>query len=297
LTQYPFVANSFIAGYIGYLNLQQMAYATRDPAIQAKLDRLLQFRRNTFSADTPYANGDYCQALSVSRNFLYLTPELGQDLHDQVLTKVQNAVSQYTRIEPYWFVSAFEDTFGEGIHQPLYDVNALFSAKALILKESRQELVRYLDVPAFARGDLFYIQNLVAAIEARTIFEKSAVPPFGSQGAPIIFSLSFTGTGNPLALSDSLPLGMSAPGDYELTGTSAAPAYDNEQHRLTWSDTPPAGQQVIIRYTSTITADYPLALVNSAELREAGGEPSIARAVVFANPYLRHLPLTAAGNQ
>jgi hypothetical protein len=37
--------------------------------------------------------------------------------------------------------------------------------------------------------------------------------------------------------------------------------------------------------------------VNSAELREAGGEPSIARAVVFANPYLRHLPLTAAGNQ
>ena len=173
LTEYPFVVNSFIAGYTGYLNLQQLAYGAQDPAIQAKLDRLLQFRRDTFSADTPYTGGDPCQALSVSRNFLYLTPELGQYLHDQALTKVQSALQQYYRVEPYWFVSAFEDTFGEAVIQPLYDVNALFSAKALILKEPREELVRYLDVPAFATGDLFYIQTLVAAIEA----PPSAWPP------------------------------------------------------------------------------------------------------------------------
>ena len=42
----------------------------------------------------------------------------------------------------------------------------MFSAKAMILREPREELIKYLDVPAFARGDLFYIQNLVAAIEA-----------------------------------------------------------------------------------------------------------------------------------
>ena len=128
-----------------------MAYAA-NPAIQAKLDRLLQLWRDTFSADTPYTGGDPCRALSVSRNFLYLTPELGQYLHDQALTKVQSALQQYYRVEPYWFVSAFEDTFGEAVIQPLYDVNALFSAKALILKDPREELVRYLDVPAFARA-------------------------------------------------------------------------------------------------------------------------------------------------
>ncbi len=48
----------------------------------------------------------------------------------------------------------------------LYNYNAMFIAKAFILGESRDELAKYLDVPAFATGDLFYIQNLVTAIEA-----------------------------------------------------------------------------------------------------------------------------------
>jgi hypothetical protein len=50
--------------------------------------------------------------------------------------------------------------------QNLYDYNAMFLAKAYILKQSRAELTKYLDAPAFQRGDLFYIQNLIAAIEA-----------------------------------------------------------------------------------------------------------------------------------
>jgi hypothetical protein len=45
----------------------------------------------------------------------------------------------------------------------------MFQAKAWILKEPRDELVKYLDVPGFPRGDLFYIQNLVAAIEADAV--------------------------------------------------------------------------------------------------------------------------------
>jgi hypothetical protein len=55
---------------------------------------------------------------------------------------------------------------GEAMFQPLYDVRGMFGAKAMILKQSRDELVKYLDAPGFARGDLFYIQNLVSAIEA-----------------------------------------------------------------------------------------------------------------------------------
>jgi hypothetical protein len=50
------------------------------------------------------------------------------------------------------------------LHQ-LYDYSALFQAKAYILKEPREVLLKYLDVPAFGRGDLFYIQNLVVALE------------------------------------------------------------------------------------------------------------------------------------
>ena len=39
-------------------------------------------------------------------------------------------------------------------------------AKAEILQQSYEELVKYLDVPAYWRGDLYYIDNLCAAIEA-----------------------------------------------------------------------------------------------------------------------------------
>jgi hypothetical protein len=54
----------------------------------------------------------------------------------------------------------------EGVMSPLYNYSAMFQAKAFILKEPRTQLTKYLDVPGFERGDLLYIQNLVAAIQA-----------------------------------------------------------------------------------------------------------------------------------
>ncbi len=48
----------------------------------------------------------------------------------------------------------------------LYDYNAMFQAYAYIMKMPYDQLTKYLDVPAFETGDLFYIQNLIAALEA-----------------------------------------------------------------------------------------------------------------------------------
>jgi hypothetical protein len=50
----------------------------------------------------------------------------------------------------------------------LYDTDAIFQAKAMILQQPRRELAKYLDVPAFPVGDLFYIQKLISTIEAGT---------------------------------------------------------------------------------------------------------------------------------
>ena len=88
---------------------------------------------------------------------------------------------------------------------------------------------------------------------------------------------------------------MGPPGNYELTGTKVEPAYDPEQHRFTWSDAPPAGQQVIIRYTSKILAGYPLLLVNTAELSQAGGVPNIVKITVYGNHNVWYLPLIEIG--
>ncbi|MFZ6020348.1 MAG: hypothetical protein ACOYXO_12130, partial [Chloroflexota bacterium] len=60
----------------------------------------------------------------------------------------------------------FESSLGEGVMANLYSINALFQARALILRQTKAQLTPYIDVPAFIRGDLFYIQNLVTAIQA-----------------------------------------------------------------------------------------------------------------------------------
>ena len=100
------------------------------------------------------------------KNFAYMTPELAQILRQQVLSKVQENINEIDVIAPYWFVSKYDSTRYEGELQQLYDYWAVYQARALILKEPYSELVKYLDVPAFERGDLFYIDNLVAALEA-----------------------------------------------------------------------------------------------------------------------------------
>lgn len=172
LAKYPFAHNAYIVGYRGYLELERLAGYPETSRVRSELDRLLVLRTTGFAKDTPYLGRvpdaeSYCRAFSASRNFLFLTPELGDYLHDNALTLIRQALDEYTRIEPYWFVAKYEDTFGEAIIQPLYDYYALFQARALILKEPYTDLVKYIDVPAVQVGDLYYIQNLVAAIEAR----------------------------------------------------------------------------------------------------------------------------------
>lgn len=137
---------------------------------------------------------------------------------------------------------------------------------------------------------------IVAWGRAVADLEKSVSPSTGSQGDPVTYTLSFFGAGNTLTLTDTLSAGVSSPGNFELEGTSVAPIYDDDQHRLTWSDTPPVGQRVTIRYPVTITTADRQVLVNAAELSEPDGEPSTATATVIANPWLTYLPLILKGN-
>ena len=170
--QKPYELNGYIAGYIGFLNLQDLAQAsTADNALRtqvtSELNRLLQMRSTYFTKDTYWVTERYhYRALNLARNFIMLVPELGDYLHQNALNKVQDAIDEYNFTGPYWFVSRFNAVVNEGVMQHLYDYNAIFLAKAYILQEPREQLTKYLDVPAFERGDLFYIQNLVAAIQA-----------------------------------------------------------------------------------------------------------------------------------
>lgn len=165
--------NAYITGYIGFLKLQELAgMVTQDSLLRQQvtneLDRLLQLRVNTFTKDTPWIDrrNIHKRHFNISRNFMMLVPELGDYLNQHLLTEVQEAIDEYNYVAPYWFVSRYETVHNEGVISHLYNYQAMFQAKAYILKEPQEELVKYLDVPAFTRGDLFYIQNLIAALEA-----------------------------------------------------------------------------------------------------------------------------------
>lgn len=169
LQLYPEAHNAYIAGYWGYLELQKLAGYAETPSVRTTLDHLLALRASTFDKNNTARNlftDGYGIVLAAARNFMYLTPELAQYLHDNALSKVQDAVNTYNTITPYWFVGKAEEHGREGVAQPLYEMNALFQAKAMVLKQPRTELIKYLDAPAFARGDLFYLQNLISLIEA-----------------------------------------------------------------------------------------------------------------------------------
>jgi hypothetical protein len=165
------------------------------------------------------------------------------------------------------------------------------------MEESRGSLTKYLDVPGAQVGDLFYIQNLVAALESVPSLEKVASQVIGQQGDSITYTLYFSSGESSLTLVDTLPGGVSAPGNWQLEGTAITPSYDSNLHRWMWSDTLPVGQRVIIRYDVTITTENSEVLVNTAELSEAGAEPATVESMVLANPFRFFLPWQMRGTR
>jgi hypothetical protein len=290
LEAYPYVHNAYIAGYWGYLKLEKLAGYPESVAIRSELDRLLALRSAVFSKDTTFGGAAPDRALSVARNFMFLVPELGRYLHDHALERVRAAVAEYSNVAPYWFVAGFEATHGEGAVQHLFDYHALFLARAYILQEPRALLTKYLDVPGFQVGDLFYIQNLVAAIEAPPYLSKSSLDKSGDQGDAVSYAEKFLGIGSTLAITDSLPSGVSAPYDFHLEGTSVMPIYEEADHQWTWSDSPAPAQEVTIQYAVTVTTPDTRRLVNAVQLADQNGDVVTATALFIANPFRTHLP-------
>jgi hypothetical protein len=169
LAQMPHVHNAYIAGYLGYLELQKLAGYPETQQV-GRIKSVAGIARQTFSKDTANKFFEVPQYLlphlNFHCNFLYLVPELADYLRSNARGKVEEALNEYQGVAPYWFVSRLEVTFAEGVIQPLHDTHAIFQARALILKDSRADLSPYLDVPAFPVGDLYYIDNLVSLLEA-----------------------------------------------------------------------------------------------------------------------------------
>jgi hypothetical protein len=170
----PHVLNTYIAGYIGYLNLQQMAGESQSSQVKTWLSSSKNMRVNHLNSVDPKNLHTF-----ESGGFLWLVPELGDHLYQNSRSRVAQYVNNYNIYAPYWMVAKADEasrirwenlvhakSYNETGHAHYYDYSSLFNAKAFALKEGRDQLELYLDAPAVARGDLFYIQNLVSVIEA-----------------------------------------------------------------------------------------------------------------------------------
>jgi outer membrane protein assembly factor BamB len=214
----PYVLNSYIAGYIGYLKLAGLAGAGAQPEAEKTLIDLLvmraaltkyhealrivgfeyggyqwSVRKIPSGVDdllfNPAVNGSLWSQLPLygwkidtlyglsgastgggyafGIDFINLTPELAAFMRDYSSAESQAIISNYATRAPYWFVSQAEEAAGEGVFHTLYDVIAMFQARAHILNENRSSLDKFLDVPATRVGDLYYIQTLVAYLQAK----------------------------------------------------------------------------------------------------------------------------------
>lgn len=136
-------------------------------AQQTQLNALIDLRMNNFAQD--FTHGSYEGVLRRSKNFMFMTPELAAYFRSRTNTSSLNALNAYTTSAPYWFVNKFENVSGEGVYQTLYEYEALFQAKAWIKQDPYTDLVKYIDTPAFWRGDLYHIQNLTALLESANV--------------------------------------------------------------------------------------------------------------------------------
>ncbi|MGE3841510.1 MAG: PQQ-binding-like beta-propeller repeat protein [Vicinamibacterales bacterium] len=163
----PQVLNAYLAGYLGFLELERTVGRPESADVRREYDRLLEIRLDNVSLDLPY-QGEQAQHLKnfrMARHFMFLVPEIAKQLRTRRLKEVAELVGRIDQVTPYWFVEGYDATSQEGTHQQLYDV-ATFNAHAMILQTPYAQLVKYLDAPVFQVGDWFYLHNLISAIEA-----------------------------------------------------------------------------------------------------------------------------------
>ena len=114
--------------------------------------------------------------------------------------------------------------------------------------------------------------------------DKKTSSPVAMPGDAITYTLTVMGSGQPLALADDLPAGVSAP-----TAYSADLSYT--PHRLSWSGSPDVGVQIALTYVVTVTAPSRTVLWNQSVLTQTGGLIHTASAAVIVDPARVYLPL------
>jgi hypothetical protein len=123
--------------------------------------------------------------------------------------------------------------------------------------------------------------------DAQARLSMSAWPPAPQTGQNVTFTLRFSGTGENLTLTDTLPSGLGAPTSRQATLGELV--YQAAGHRLTWSGSPGPGQEVTLTFRAPVTAGGQALLTNQASLQSSAGS-SLAQLSLPVNGFTLFLP-------
>ncbi len=202
----PAMYNDYIVGYQGFLNLYDLAGTNPDPTLRTnvanQLTSLLSTRLTNFAKDHPWQGdvdnpgglsvNNYSRRFNCTRNFLYMTPELGASMRGSVqFGTISQALNEYLYVCPHWFMTRDHNSFQEASAHHIFDSHALFLAKAYVAGETQSNLSKWIDVP-WMLGDLYHIQNLTAALQASGTPPPPPPPPNPDVTPPVISGISAT---------------------------------------------------------------------------------------------------------
>jgi hypothetical protein len=162
--------NGHVAGLIAYCRI---AHHRQDQdAMQYGLIAARRALRERLEYEFAYTKGGVITRVPVGRSIFgrwrHLTPEVGRLLQTYAEPTQRHLMDVYVDYHrPTWWLAWNVELMlrNESPFSLPTMAAEIFDARALVLREPPQKLARYLDVP-WCRADLFYLQKLVACLEA-----------------------------------------------------------------------------------------------------------------------------------
>ncbi|MCU0875089.1 MAG: hypothetical protein MUE50_22380 [Pirellulaceae bacterium] len=162
--------NGYVTGLIAYCRI---AHHVRDQdAAQRGLIAARRALRERLEYEFAHTHGGLITRVPVGRSIFgrwrHLTPEVGRLLQTHAGPTQRHLMDVYVdHHRPTWWLAwNVELMLRNESPFSLPTMSAeVFDARALVLREPRKQLATYLDLP-WCRADLFYLQKLVACLEA-----------------------------------------------------------------------------------------------------------------------------------
>jgi hypothetical protein len=235
-------------------------------------------------------------------SFRPLYPELGQYLADNLLDETQMYIDSVENLNPWWYwsdASIAAQGGSENLYNHAHLSAAMFQTKAYVLGETFADLARQFPWTFANVGflDIYRLQNLVALLdvhEPSSVEEsrKDVTPLSGNYGDTLVYIITLVGSGQPMTLTDPIPVGLSYVTDSAQTSPDIGILTDGES-QITWSGTVTESVALLLTFQVQIETSSSMNVENVAQLQLADIADAyyLKAPAVLINVYHCYLPI------